>query len=99
MADSKLTALSELSVPAVEDLLYVVDDPSGTATSNKLTLQRLLGLGLSAVCQGGLMSLLLLESGGDDNLLLETSENLLLQVPLIFPPWPRRYRTITRRER
>ena len=36
MADSKLTALSEISVPALEDLLYLVDDPAGTPVSNKM---------------------------------------------------------------
>lgn len=45
MADSKLTALSELSVPAFEDLTYAVDDPSGTPVSNKLTLARVMGMG------------------------------------------------------
>ncbi len=44
MADSKLTALSELSVPALEDLTYLVDDPSGTPASVKLSLNRFGGL-------------------------------------------------------
>jgi hypothetical protein len=54
MADSKLTALSEVSVPALEDLLYLVDDPSGTPVSNKVTAQRLLGQMLPSICQGRL---------------------------------------------
>jgi hypothetical protein len=54
MADTKTTALSELSVPATEDLLYVVDDPSGTPVSNKLTFQRAGGLLARGVCQGRL---------------------------------------------
>lgn len=44
MADSKLTALSELSAPALTDLLYMVGDPAGTPTSYKESVSRLLGL-------------------------------------------------------
>jgi hypothetical protein len=44
MADSKLTALSEISVPILSDLGYTVDDPGGSPISNKVTHQRLLGL-------------------------------------------------------
>lgn len=58
MADTKLTALSELSVAALEDLMYVVDDPSGTPASNKLSLTRLAGV-FDHVCEGRLT----LESG------------------------------------
>lgn len=52
MADQKLTALSEISVPTLEDLAYLVDDPSGTPASVKASLTRLLGL--IPVCQGRL---------------------------------------------
>lgn len=45
MADAKLTALSELSVPSLEDLLYTVDDPAGTPAQAKLSAQRFLGQG------------------------------------------------------
>lgn len=44
MADTKLSALSELSVPALEDLLYLVDDPSGTPASQKISATRMLAL-------------------------------------------------------
>lgn len=54
MADSKLTALSEISVPALEDLTYLVDDPAGTPASAKVSLTRLGGLLLAHVCQGRL---------------------------------------------
>lgn len=52
MADQKLTALSEISVPALEDLYYIVDDPSGTPVSNKITGFRLAGLVTPQVQQG-----------------------------------------------
>lgn len=54
MADSKLTALSEISVPAAEDLLYIVDDPAGTPISNKVSGTRLGGLVTRGICQGRL---------------------------------------------
>lgn len=44
MADTKLSALSEISVPALEDLLYWVDDPSGTPASTKAGATRAFGL-------------------------------------------------------
>jgi len=37
MANEKLTALGALGRPADEDLLYTVDDPTGTAASRKTT--------------------------------------------------------------
>lgn len=47
MADSKVTALTELTAPALTDLIYAVADPGGTPASRKLvlsTLQQLLML-------------------------------------------------------
>lgn len=41
MADTKTTALTALTAPAGEDLLYTVDDPSGTPTSKKITVANL----------------------------------------------------------
>lgn len=41
MADTKVTALTELSTPAGGDLLYIVDDPSGTPLSRKVTVASL----------------------------------------------------------
>jgi hypothetical protein len=38
MADSKLTALAETTAPATTDLLYVVTDPGGSATSKKVQI-------------------------------------------------------------
>jgi hypothetical protein len=44
MADQKLTALTELTAPTVDDIMYIVDDPAGTPSSKKISLTRLLGL-------------------------------------------------------
>lgn len=43
MADQKLTALTAMTSPTTDDLLYIVDDPSGTPASRKITLANLLG--------------------------------------------------------
>jgi hypothetical protein len=53
MADQKLTALTEISLPDLEDLLYTVDDPSGTPVNNKVTARRLFGL-LGQIVEGRL---------------------------------------------
>jgi len=42
MADQKVTALDEETTPALGDLLYIVDDPSGSPTSKKVTVQNVL---------------------------------------------------------
>lgn len=38
MANEKVTDLTALATPALEDLLYIVDDPSGTPVSKSATL-------------------------------------------------------------
>lgn len=42
MADSKLTALTEETAPAGDDLVYMVVDPGGTAADRKATVNNLL---------------------------------------------------------
>jgi hypothetical protein len=40
--DTKLTALTELTTPDVNDLLYIVDDPAGSPISKKITRNNLI---------------------------------------------------------
>lgn len=42
MADSKLTGLPELTNPARDDVLYIIDDPAGTPTSYKARVQNII---------------------------------------------------------
>ena len=44
MADAKITALTELTTPAVGDLLAIVDDPAGSPITKKITCANLLSL-------------------------------------------------------
>jgi len=43
MADRKITELAALTSPNQKDLLYTVDDPSGTPVSKKISLYNLFG--------------------------------------------------------
>jgi hypothetical protein len=49
MADTKITALTALTAPTTDDLVAVVDAPSGSAITQKLTLANLLTLFVSNV--------------------------------------------------
>lgn len=53
MADAKLTALSALTAPTLDDLLYMVDDPAGTPASKKMSMNIMLGF-LASSMQGRL---------------------------------------------
>jgi hypothetical protein len=55
MADTKVSALTELSTPVLTDEVYVVGSPSGTPTSNNLTLARLFGQ--AGIVPGGRLTL------------------------------------------
>ena len=44
MADAKLTALTALAQPSLDDLVYVVDDPAGTPVGKKTTAAAIFGL-------------------------------------------------------
>src|SRR5207248_2492338 len=54
MANQKLTQLSQISDPALEDYLYTVDDPTGSPVSDFVSSYRLFGKMLRNVCQGRL---------------------------------------------
>jgi hypothetical protein len=58
MADSKLTELTENTSPALEDLLYSVDDPGGSPVERKITIENILKLHTpnTFVDRGGLSS-------------------------------------------
>jgi hypothetical protein len=43
MADKKITQLTALTTPANNDLLLIVDDPSGSPISKKVTLGDIFG--------------------------------------------------------
>ena len=79
MADSKLTALTELSVVALDDITYVVDDVAGTPTSVKLSLNRLGGLFLPGLCGGRLTT----ESGVPVSTSDRTSPGTLYLTPFV----------------
>jgi len=49
MADTKITALTELTTPDDEDVLAIVDDPSGTPASRKITVANLGALFAKAI--------------------------------------------------
>ena len=43
MADTKVSAFTELTTVTVEDLLHVINDPDGTPENRKLTIRNLFG--------------------------------------------------------
>jgi hypothetical protein len=43
--DEKLTDLDAIASPALTDVMYIVDDPSGTPASKKITVGNVLGVG------------------------------------------------------
>lgn len=81
MADSKLPALTETSVPALDDPIYTVDvsdtTDDATGSSRKLSVSRLLGL-LLHICEGRLTT----ESGAPVSTADRTAQSTLY-----FTPW------------
>src|SRR5215471_9655931 len=50
----KVSAYAEISTPSLDDILYMVDDPTGAIASGKISLGRLFGTMFPATCQGRL---------------------------------------------
>lgn len=57
MADTKLTALTGITAPTVDDLLYLVNDPAGTPGEGKLALTDLLNTLLGFMTPQGRITL------------------------------------------
>lgn len=51
MADAKVTALTELTDPASTDVIPIVDDPSGTPVTKKVTLENINRYALSGAAK------------------------------------------------
>jgi len=49
MSNVKISELAEATTPTTDDLVMIVDDPSGTPISKKSTLANLLGVALTAI--------------------------------------------------
>lgn len=77
MADTKVSALTALSVPVLDDEMYIVDDPAGTPLSRKIALHRLGGLFMPSICQGRLTT----ESGVPVSTSDRTSQSTLYFAP------------------
>ena len=55
MADKKITQLTSLASPASEDLLLIVDNPSGTPTSKQISIKNL-AAGMSNTAVSGTLT-------------------------------------------
>ena len=55
MADKKITQLTSLTSPASEDLLLIVDNPSGTPTSKQISIKNL-AAGMSNTAVSGTLT-------------------------------------------
>jgi hypothetical protein len=55
MADKKITQLTSLTSPASEDLLLIIDNPSGTPTSKQISIKNL-ATGMSNTAVSGTLT-------------------------------------------
>lgn len=57
MADTKITGLTENTAPILTDIMPMVDDPGGSAATQKVTMTNLLGLLSAGMPPGGRLTL------------------------------------------